>query len=63
MKKQTHNISDPVEKQHYKKKYLERKLQEREANKEIKVYDETTTNIDTSQSLYMQKAQTVDAKG
>jgi hypothetical protein len=35
MKKTTHNLYAPVEQQHYKKKYLARKLEEREADKQI----------------------------
>lgn len=35
MKKTTHNLYDTPEQQHYKKKYLARKLEEQEADKLI----------------------------
>ncbi len=35
MKDNTHNPTDSVEKQHYKKSYLVRLLEEKEANQEI----------------------------
>jgi hypothetical protein len=38
MKKNTHDITEPIEKQTYKKKYLVRKFQEIEAEQEIKEY-------------------------
>lgn len=38
MKKEDHNPNESVEKQHYKKKYLVRKIEEAEAEKEAKDY-------------------------
>lgn len=38
MKKSTHVPTDSVERQHYKKKYLERVLEEQDAEREIKQY-------------------------
>lgn len=35
MKNSTHKITDPITKQHYKKSYLVRLLEEKEATKEI----------------------------
>lgn len=42
MKRSSHNPVEPIEKQHFKKKFLERKLQEQDANKQIKTYDHRT---------------------
>jgi len=44
MKKSTHNHYESVEKQHYKKKYLERKLDERAAEREIRTYSYIPTS-------------------
>jgi ribosomal protein S21 len=38
MKKTTHDTTESVDKQHYKKPYLVRKIQEAEADKEVKDY-------------------------
>ena len=38
MKKTTHNPSESIEDQHFKKKFLERKLQEKDAEQQIKDY-------------------------
>lgn len=40
MKKENHNPLEPVDKQQYKKRYLVRKLEEQEAEEEIKNYHE-----------------------
>jgi hypothetical protein len=39
MKREEHNPMEPVDKQHYKKRYLLRKLEEQEADKLIKTYN------------------------
>jgi hypothetical protein len=39
MKNNTHDYTEPVDKQHYKKRYLLRKLEEQEADKLIKTYN------------------------
>ena len=39
MKKTNHNPVEPIEQQHYKKRYLARKLQEEEAEDAIRRYD------------------------
>ena len=44
MKKTTHNLYAPVEQQHYKKKYLARKLEERDADKQINDYTYTPSD-------------------
>ena len=38
MKKSTHNYYETVERQQYKKKYLQRKLEEEDADREIQDY-------------------------
>ena len=38
MKDTTHNLYEPVERQHYKKRYLQRRLEEEDAKREIKNY-------------------------
>lgn len=38
MKKSTHKLTESIEEQHFKKKFLERKLQEKDADKQIKDY-------------------------
>lgn len=38
MKKSTHKSTESIEEQHFKKKFLERKLQEKDADKQIKEY-------------------------
>jgi hypothetical protein len=38
MKKEHHNPMEPADKQHYKKRYLVRKLEEQEAEKEIYLF-------------------------
>lgn len=38
MKNTTHNLYEPVERQHYKKRYLQRRLEEEDAKREIKNY-------------------------
>jgi hypothetical protein len=47
MKNSSHNPVESIEKQHFKKKFLERKLQEEDANEQIKTYThgETATSI------------------
>jgi hypothetical protein len=40
MKNNTHDYTEPVDKQHYKKRYLLRKLEEQEADKLIKTYND-----------------------
>jgi hypothetical protein len=40
MKNENHNPLDSLERQHYKKRYLLRKLEEAEADKLIKTYNE-----------------------
>lgn len=42
MKRSSHNPVEPIEKQHFKKKFLERKLQEQDADREIKTYSHGT---------------------
>ena len=54
MKKSTHNQSEPPEKQHFKKSYLQRKLEEKEADDEIKAYE---------RSKEMSETPDVDEKG
>lgn len=44
MKKTTHNLYEPVEHQHYKKKYIARKLEERDADKQINEFTYEPTN-------------------
>jgi hypothetical protein len=39
MKNENHNPLDSLERQHYKKRYLLRKLEEQEADKLIKTYN------------------------
>lgn len=41
MKKTNHNITEPVDKQRYKKSYLKRVLEEQEAKKIIKEFKNT----------------------
>lgn len=41
MKNSSHIPTEPIEKQHFKKNYLERKLQEKEAENEIRKYSYT----------------------
>lgn len=48
MKKTTHDYTEPVAKQHYKKKYLVRKFEELEAEQEIKDYENCTDESGTS---------------
>ena len=43
MKNSNHNLFEAVEKQHYKKKYLERKLDERTADEEIRTFTYRST--------------------
>lgn len=38
MKKSTHNYYETVERQQYKKKYLQRKLEEEDADRQIQSY-------------------------
>jgi len=58
MKQSTHNHVDSFEKQHYKKKFLTRKMQEDDAEQQIKQY---TRERSTAQSP-MSKAQDVASK-
>jgi hypothetical protein len=44
MKKTTHDLTEPMDKQHYKKRYLVRKIEEQEAEKELREFDPTTDN-------------------
>ncbi|MDE3022316.1 MAG: hypothetical protein KGI54_10685 [Pseudomonadota bacterium] len=53
MKTTTHNPSVPIEDQHYKKRFLVRKLQEREAELEI----------ETQKALYRDANQTTQESG
>ena len=39
MKNTNHNLTEPIEQQHYKKRYLARKLQEEEAEHAIRQYN------------------------
>lgn len=39
MKNTNHNLTEPIEQQHYKKRYLARKLQEEEAENAIRQYN------------------------
>ena len=39
MKNSSHIPTEPFEKQHYKKRYLERRLVEQDADKQIKEFD------------------------
>lgn len=43
LKKTTHDSFEPADKQHYKKRYLVRKLEEQEAKEEIKEWEEHGT--------------------
>jgi len=38
MKKESHDLTEPVDKRQYKKRYLVRKIQEQEAEKEVKEF-------------------------
>lgn len=40
LKKTTHDLTEPVDKQHYKKRYLLRKQEEQEADYEVKTYND-----------------------
>lgn len=51
MKKTTHNIYDSPKDQLYKKKYLERKLEERDANKQIDDYTHKPEQMSYPQSM------------
>jgi hypothetical protein len=44
MKKTTHNFTESVEQQHFKKKYLARKLEEQEAQKLINDFTYTPSD-------------------
>ena len=57
MKKSSHIPTEPVERQHYKKNYLERKLQEKDAENEIRNYSYTT------ESASLPEAPDVDEEG
>lgn len=46
MKKTTKDCTEPVDKTHYKKKYLVRKLEEHEAEQEIKEYEDRSNERD-----------------
>jgi hypothetical protein len=45
MKKEQHNPMEPIEKQHFKKRYLVRKIQEQEAEKEVKDFQQHEEDI------------------
>ena len=55
MKNNNHNPIDNHERQHYKKKYLERRLQEEDADKQIKEfhYDEENSSERTERPSYL----------
>lgn len=44
MKNTNHNPVEPIEQQHYKKRYLARKLQEEEAEDAIRQYNHETAS-------------------
>jgi hypothetical protein len=52
MKNTSHDSYKPVAEQHYKKKYLERKIQEQEADEEIQTYERTTEEYPTEDSIH-----------
>ncbi len=52
MKKTTHDSYVPVPEQHYKKKYLQRKIQEQEAEDEINNYERVPEEYPTEDSLH-----------
>ncbi len=49
MKNNNHNPVDSPEKQHYKKSYLMRKIQEQEAEEEVESYDPERDSEDSQQ--------------
>lgn len=49
LKNNNHNHFEPVEKQHYKKSYLMRKIQEQEAEEEVESYDPERDSEDSQQ--------------
>ncbi|CAB4132855.1 hypothetical protein UFOVP249_51 [uncultured Caudovirales phage] len=57
MKTSSHIPTEPVERQHFKKSYLERKLQEKEAENEIRNYTYS------AESETLPKAPDVDEAG
>lgn len=58
MKNSSHIPTESIENQHYKKKYLERKLQEKEAENEIRNYSHALL-----QSIPLPEAPNVDEEG
>ncbi len=46
MKKSSHNISEPIEKQQFKKKYIERQLEEKDAERQIREYKKKVLQTD-----------------
>jgi hypothetical protein len=57
MKNSSHIPTEPIERQHYKKNYLERKLQEKDAENEIRNYSYTP------ESSSLPEAPDVDEEG
>lgn len=62
MKNTTHNPTESIEQQHYKKRYLTRKLQEEEAKDAIRRYNHEEVSTGTEESPVPEASHVVEKR-